>query len=76
MEPLAAIKSSENTVTGTIREEFMSETIASFQMRLGSDGLDNVTILGIREVAENKQIFRMPQIYTSQPALWRLEYMI
>lgn len=58
MEPLAVIKSSENTVTGTIREEFMSETIASFQMRLGSDGLDNVTILGIREVAENKTNFQ------------------
>jgi hypothetical protein len=48
-DPIVFTSMAKGVAVGNIREEFLSESITSFQLKHGKDGVSDVTILGIKE---------------------------
>lgn len=48
-DPLVFIHSAQDITVGTIKENFLQESIASFHIKHGSKGLDDVYVIGIKE---------------------------
>lgn len=48
-EPVVIIKTASGYVCGSIKDEFLMESVSNFHIRFGESGLKNVKVIGIRE---------------------------
>lgn len=58
-EPVAYIKFENNIAIGTIKEEFLAESILSYFIKHGKNGLADINVIAIKEDNSNQSAFKL-----------------